>query len=363
MADQKYTADPAVTTLSGSEEMPIAQSATDKKITITFLVNYIKSIITSFYVGVSNRITIDTITGIIDIAATYIGQTSITKVGTINDGTWSGKFAPRVNIVPTGTPISTNTDNFDCTVITALNTNTTLSLTGTPSKNQEFYFRILDDGTPRTLAFGSNIRFQNITAPATTTANQTVYLVFKWNNDDSKWDCIINTDSAASISNNSVTNAKLAQMATLTIKGNNTGGTANASDLTATQVTAMLNPFTTALKGLVPSSAGATSKFLKGDATWSALPNPTFTTVEVDLGSAKRSGKFTITDSGLTVGKQVMIYQATGPYTGKGTLADESQMDSIIAQGVVTTTTNIDVYWNSQTLVRGNFKFNYLISA
>ena len=47
--------------------------------------------------------------------------------------------------------------------------------------------------------------------------------------------------AAATIQPNVVTNAKLAQAAADTIKGNNTGSTANVTDLTGSQVTALLS--------------------------------------------------------------------------------------------------------------------------
>ena len=68
--------------------------------------------------------------------------------------------------------------------------------------------------------------------------------------------------------NDAITNAKLANMGAATIKGNNTGGSADPLDLTAAEVTAMLNAFTTALKGLVPASGGGTSNFLRADGAW-----------------------------------------------------------------------------------------------
>lgn len=59
------------------------------------------------------------------------------------------------------------------------------------------------------------------------------------------YDDVANTLTIASAGGtpgaNSVTNAILAQMPTLTIKGNNTGGTANAADLTKAQVLTLLN--------------------------------------------------------------------------------------------------------------------------
>lgn len=89
-------------------------------------------------------------------------------------------------------------------------------------------------------------------------------------------DVAIVASGATTIQNSSVTNAKMANMADQRIKGNTSGGAAAPSDLTPTEVTAMLNVMTgaggTGLKGLVPSQvAGDATKFLKGDGTWGTV--------------------------------------------------------------------------------------------
>lgn len=102
----------------------------------------------------------------------------------------------------------------------------------------------------------------------------------------------------ATIQSNAVSNSKLAQMPTLTIKGNNTGGTANALDLTAAQVNAILPVFTSTLNGLVPFSGGGSTNFLRADGTWAAPTGTGGTVTSVAL--ADSTGLFNITGSPVT---------------------------------------------------------------
>jgi len=92
----------------------------------------------------------------------------------------------------------------------------------------------------------------------------------------------------------------------------------------------------------------------------------TLLTAEVSLATApraRRGGRFDIAGSGMTVGKPVLIGQANGPYTGKGTLEDEAEMDQVTVTGKVFSATVIRCYWESNHQVRGNFKFDYAVSA
>lgn len=88
-----------------------------------------------------------------------------------------------------------------------------------------------------------------------------------------------------------------------------------------------------------------------------------WTAYEANLGSAPlREGTFTITDAGVTASSKVLVNQAIGPYTGKGTLADEAVMDQLlcVAEPAAGTAT---VYFRVMDggRVKGNVKFFYTV--
>jgi len=107
------------------------------------------------------------------------------------------------------------------------------------------------------------------------------------------------------IDNNTVSNAKLADVATATFKGRTTAGTGDPEDLTATQATALLNNLvgdsgSGGTKGLAPAPASgdaAAGKFLKADGTWAA---PTATVADDSITNAKLANVATATFKGRT---------------------------------------------------------------
>ena len=72
------------------------------------------------------------------------------------------------------------------------------------------------------------------------------------------------------IATDSVTNAKLANMVTATLKGRTSAGTGDPEDLTTAQATALLDIFSGSAKGLAPPSGGGTANFLRADGAWTA---------------------------------------------------------------------------------------------
>jgi hypothetical protein len=142
--------------------------------------------------------------------------------------------------------------------------------------------------------------------------------------------------TGANIATNTVANTNLAQMATNTIKGNNTGGTANAADLTAAQVAAILpavvgDSGSGGTKGLVPapsSGDAAALKYLKADGTWATVTaSPVYTapTIQKFLSTGTTTGYlFTVTAANATVGA---TYTNNGnTYTVLATIAAGTQL-------------------------------------
>lgn len=96
---------------------------------------------------------------------------------------------------------------------------------------------------------------------------------FKVSPDGAAWTEAIQIDKtsgAVTLTGNSVSNAALADMASARIKGRATAGTGDPEDLTGAQVTALLDTFTGAAKGLVPASGGGTANFLRADGAFAA---------------------------------------------------------------------------------------------
>jgi hypothetical protein len=171
---------------------------------------------------------------------------------------------------------------------------------------------------------------------------------------------------SATIASAAVTNAKLANVSTATIKGRISASTGSPEDLTGTQATTLFDTFTSALKGLVPASGGGTANFLRADGTWVApAGSGTVTTVSVvtangvsgtvanatstpaitlTLGAitpssvaatgtvtgSNLSGTHTGSSSGTNTGDQTITL--TGNVTGTGT----GSFATTIAAGVVT---------------------------
>ena len=71
-------------------------------------------------------------------------------------------------------------------------------------------------------------------------------------------------------------------------------------------------------------------------------------TVEVNLGATPRfQGRFTIADLEISASRVVQCWQAPGPYTGKGTRADEAEMQPVQVIAVSPGSGSATVYWQT----------------
>jgi hypothetical protein len=106
------------------------------------------------------------------------------------------RINPRFTDTASGTSITINSDTNDQYDLTALAAGASFQIpSGTPVQGQSLIIRIKDNGTAQTLAFTTtgtgSFRFSSdLPAPATTISGKTLYLGFKYNLTDTKWDCL-----------------------------------------------------------------------------------------------------------------------------------------------------------------------------
>lgn len=119
--------------------------------------------------------------------------------------------------------------------------------------------------------------------------------------------------SAVGLSTDVSGNLPLANMASIgasTILGNATAGSATPTALSATQATAILNTFTSSLKGLVPASGGGTTNFLRADGTWAAASG---SSISLTCGNGLSCSPSPITGTG-TISSLLAVSAKTGNY-------------------------------------------------
>ena len=213
-----------------------------------------------------------------------------------------------------------------------------IGVTGSPITSSGTIALSLGAITPTSVAASGTVTGSNLSG--TNTGDQTITLTGDVTGSGTG-------SFAATIASSAVTNAKLANMAAHTFKGNNTGSSAAPVDLTATELTAELDVFTSSLKGLTPASGGGTTNFLRADGTWAAPGAGAGTVTSVDVSGGSTGLTTTggpVTSSGtITLGGTLAI--ANG---GTGQTTATAAFDALAP----TTTTGDIIYHNGTDNVR-----------
>jgi len=104
---------------------------------------------------------------------------------------FQGRINPRVSSAASAASITPDISTYDQYALTAQAANLTINApTGTPVDGNKLLFRILDNGTSRTLTWNATYTVIGVTLPTATTANKTTYVGCIYNAAATRWDVI-----------------------------------------------------------------------------------------------------------------------------------------------------------------------------
>lgn len=101
-------------------------------------------------------------------------------------------LAPRsISVLSSPTPLINvdEIDQYNLTLLTEAVASFSINLQGTPVDGQQLIIRVLDNGTPRVLSWGSRFASRGATLPTLTTASKYHYITLRYNAITSTFDC------------------------------------------------------------------------------------------------------------------------------------------------------------------------------
>lgn len=168
--------------------------------------------------------------------------------------------------------------------------------------------------------------------------------------------------TTAKIAADNVTNTELANMAQATIKGRAVAaGTGDPTDLTPAQATAILDAFTSALKGLAPASGGGTTNFLRADGTWAAPGGGSadIKAATLALGYGLSEYRVLVVDGTVTGASQISVWWGNQVDTDE----NSASMDDLSFQAIPDSGTgNFYAVVSSARPFGGSVKINYMVA-
>lgn len=181
MTDKKVTDESPAAALDGTELTRIVQGGASVKVLLSVLKTWVLTAI-----GTVAALASDTDGALAANSDTRVATQKATK-------TYSDTKQARSPAVQSVASAATVTPTFanDIVEVTALAANVTLANpTGTAIDALGIVVRVKDNGTARTISYGTQYRAIGVTLPSTTVVSKTLYLAMIFNNTDTKWDVL-----------------------------------------------------------------------------------------------------------------------------------------------------------------------------